>query len=67
MSTNSTSPKLSEIPLWRLLVMLEDTKRSVGSNSEAARILSRAIQERRKAAKPRLTIAAAQGGSNASR
>ena len=45
---NATSPhlSLSDLPLWRLLVALDDAERTVGADSPTARTLARAIQER---------------------
>jgi hypothetical protein len=38
--------KLSDVPLWRLLVMLDDAERLVGVKSDAAQALVREIQTR---------------------
>ncbi len=38
--------RLSELPLWRLLVALDDAERTVGPGSPTARVLARAVQER---------------------
>jgi hypothetical protein len=37
---------LETLPLWRLLVALDDTERISGPSSDTARILARVIQER---------------------
>jgi hypothetical protein len=42
-------PRMSELPLWRLLVALDDAERTVGPDSPTARVLARAIQERLRA------------------
>jgi hypothetical protein len=39
-------PRLSDLPLWRLLVALDDVERAVGPQSQTARTLARAVQER---------------------
>jgi hypothetical protein len=47
--TTPTAPlpaRLSDLPLWRLLVALDDAERSAGPDSGTARVLARAIQER---------------------
>jgi hypothetical protein len=38
--------RLRDLPLWRLLVALDDAERTVGASSPTARALARAIQER---------------------
>src|SRR5881397_3022459 len=45
--------RLADIPLWRLLVMLHDAERTVGSDSQTARTLARIIRERMQQAEPR--------------
>jgi hypothetical protein len=37
---------LRDLPLWRLIVALEDVERSVGPSSSTARALADAIRER---------------------
>lgn len=46
MSERSPYLALSDLPLWRLLVALDDAERTVGPNSPTARILARAVQDR---------------------
>lgn len=46
MTSCPATPKLSDVPLWRLLVMLDDVERAAGGESESARILSSEIQRR---------------------
>jgi hypothetical protein len=41
-----SSPKLADIPLWRLLIHLDDAERMLGASSESARILAAEIQRR---------------------
>jgi hypothetical protein len=41
-----TPTHLSELPLWRLIVALDDAERTVGTDSPTARVLARAIQDR---------------------
>jgi hypothetical protein len=43
-----TSPHmtLDEMPLWRLLVALDDAERVAGPDSQTARVLSRVVRER---------------------
>jgi hypothetical protein len=38
--------RLSDLPLWRLLVALDDVERTTGADSPTARILARAIRDR---------------------
>jgi hypothetical protein len=38
--------KLCDLPLWRLIVALEDAERTVGPGSSTARAIAKAIQER---------------------
>jgi hypothetical protein len=38
--------RLSDLPLWRLLVALDDAERVAGPDSPTARALARAVQER---------------------
>jgi hypothetical protein len=39
-------PRLSDLPLWRLLVALDDAERTAGPDSPTVRALARAVQER---------------------
>jgi len=39
-------PRLSDLPLWRLLVLLADTERTVGPGSSTARTLAAEITRR---------------------
>jgi hypothetical protein len=39
-------PLLSDLPLWRLLVALDDAERTTGPHSGTTRALARAVQER---------------------
>jgi hypothetical protein len=45
MNTTS-SRRLSDLPLWRLLVALDDAERTVGPDSPTARALARAVREK---------------------
>jgi hypothetical protein len=38
--------RLSDLPLWRLLVALDDAERTAGPGSSTARALARVVQER---------------------
>ncbi len=38
--------RLSELPLWRLIVMLDDAERLLGPDSDSARAVARAISSR---------------------
>jgi len=42
--------RLSDLPLWRLLVALDDAERAAGPDSPTARALARAVRERLRAA-----------------
>jgi hypothetical protein len=48
--TNPLLPRLDEMPLWRLLVLLADLEREVGASSPTARLVARLINERLKTA-----------------
>jgi hypothetical protein len=51
---NGTHPlamKLIDLPLWRLLVALDDAERVSGSGSPSARALALAVRERLRAAR----------------
>jgi hypothetical protein len=39
-------PRLSDLPLWRLLVALDDAERVAGPDSPTARVLARVVKER---------------------
>ena len=41
-----TQPELESLPLWRLLVELDDAERSFGADSTTVRVLARLVQER---------------------
>jgi hypothetical protein len=58
MSANqSLHPRLSDLPLWRLLVALDDAERTAGPDSQTVRVLARAVQERLRSIRPPLAIA----------
>jgi hypothetical protein len=38
--------RLSDLPLWRLLVALDDAERATGPTSPTTRVLARAVQKR---------------------
>jgi hypothetical protein len=44
--------RLSDLPLWRLLVALDDAERVAGPSSPTARTLARAVQDRLRQEKP---------------
>ena len=44
--------QLSDLPLWRLLVALDDAERSFGPDSPDARVLARTIRERLRQERP---------------
>lgn len=46
MTTATRTPLLSDLPLWRLIVLLDDLERTVGADSETARTVARLIRER---------------------
>jgi hypothetical protein len=41
--------RLSDLPLWRLLVALDDAERTTGPDSPTTRVLARHVQERLRA------------------
>jgi hypothetical protein len=44
--TTAISPKLDDLPLWRLLVALDDAERTLGSDAPTTRVLARAVQKK---------------------
>ena len=47
MSHATRSPQsLNDLPLWRLIVLLDDAERTVGPGSPTARVLARAFHDR---------------------
>jgi hypothetical protein len=48
-ATSFPAARLSDLPLWRLLVMLDDAERTVGSDSPTARVLAGEVQRRLRA------------------
>jgi hypothetical protein len=38
--------RVDRLPLWRLLVMLDDTERTIGADSDTARVLTGEIRRR---------------------
>jgi hypothetical protein len=48
-ATLSLTLRLSDLPLWRLLVALDDTERTVGADSPTARTIAREVQRRLRA------------------
>jgi hypothetical protein len=49
MATATSPSPLSSLPLWRLLVLLDDSERIDGPNAPATRMLGRLVRERLKA------------------
>jgi hypothetical protein len=45
-ATESTPERLDEMPLWRLLVLLNDLEREVGPASPTSRLVARLVSER---------------------
>jgi hypothetical protein len=48
-TTTTPSPRpqrLADLPLWRLLVALDDAERTAGPDSATARVLARHIRDR---------------------
>jgi hypothetical protein len=46
---NATQPsplRLSDLPLWRLLVALDDAERTSGPDSSTVRVLARVVSDR---------------------
>jgi hypothetical protein len=46
MTPAGRTPRLTDLPLWRLIVLLDDTERTVGPDSETARTVARILRER---------------------
>jgi hypothetical protein len=47
--SSPSADRLSAMPLWRLLVLLEDVEREVGPSCPTARLISRLVAERLRA------------------
>jgi hypothetical protein len=45
------APKLEDLPLWRLMVLLDDAERTLGADSETARTVAHIIQQKLKGQK----------------
>jgi hypothetical protein len=60
MNATTSPPSLSDLPLWRLLVALDDAERLAGPDSESVRALARAVQERLRDSRHRVPAAAAK-------
>jgi hypothetical protein len=43
---------LQDLPLWRLIVALDDAERMVGADSSTVRVLAHAIQDRLQQERP---------------
>ena len=52
MNASPVEQTLNDLPLWRLLVALDDAERTVGPDSPTARTLVRAICERLRQERP---------------
>lgn len=39
-------PRIADLPLWRLIVLLDDAERTIGPGSETARTIVRVLRER---------------------
>jgi hypothetical protein len=53
MDTATPSPRrLDDLPLWRLLVALDDAERSLGPDASTTRTLASAIQRRLRRERP---------------
>jgi hypothetical protein len=50
---DTTSPRLDDLPLWRLLVMLDDAERVAGPDSQTVRTLARVVADRLRQERPR--------------
>jgi hypothetical protein len=48
MTTATVHPGLTDLPLWRLLVALDDAERKLGADSHTARVLAEEVQRRLK-------------------
>jgi hypothetical protein len=46
MDASLTPPRLSDLPLWRLVVALQDAEDAVGPDSESAALIRQAIIDR---------------------
>jgi hypothetical protein len=46
MTTATHPPRLADLPLWRLIVLLDDAERTLGPTSETARTVARIIRDR---------------------
>lgn len=46
MTTAPRRSRLSDFPLWRLIVLLDDLERTVGPDCQTARSVARIVRER---------------------
>ncbi|MBP3956707.1 hypothetical protein J8F10_15640 [Gemmata sp. G18] len=53
MSKNTPSLKLADIPLWRLLIHLDDAESRLGSSADSVRILTAEVQRRLQQERPK--------------
>lgn len=61
MATATAYPGLTDLPLWRLLVALDDAERKLGADSHTARTLAEEIQRRLKTDDPELCDSGRKG------
>lgn len=52
MSTAARPATLADLPLWRLIILLDDAERTLGPSSETARAIAHALQGRMAAEPP---------------
>ena len=56
---------LNDLPLWRLIVALDDAERTAGADSASARVLARALRDRLADEQPSRRSITTEGGPNA--
>jgi hypothetical protein len=64
MSTANRPPGLTDLPLWRLLVALDDAERKLGADSPTARTLADEIQRRLKTERNERSQGKRKGATN---
>jgi hypothetical protein len=62
MSATLSPPRLSDLPLWRLVVALHDAEELAGPESESAALIRRAIVDRMRGP---VRVAGRPGGDDA--
>jgi hypothetical protein len=54
-ATKPPTPRLGDLPLWKLLVLLDDAERALGANSSTTRALASAVRLKLRRQRPEPT------------